>query len=455
MKHLIYNVAIALCLLLVPAIAVAQSDDCKQTYKVEKKDNLIRIAQNHGVSVEELLKANPKVNPDKRLKKGTLLCIPYTAAEREAQRLEAERLAREKAEAERRAYLSVPHPIGELHVACVLPFKEDKRATRMLEFYSGMMLAADSVEREGKTVKISAFHSGTTEAEMNNIIASGKLDHMNLIIGPVDEPQAAPLADFCRERGIRLVMPFATTGQVGLTNPLTYIVTDDQDDVQQRAARQAHALFPHANYIFVAAPNSDERGRNYVAALRALTGGATVENILLTAPTEEFAAALKADRQNVVVMNSIRESNLTKLLAKLDAAKGTHRVSLLGYPDYLAFSAKTETSLYRYDTHVYSNFYRNPSQRATQRVEAQYKRKFGKTMAETTPRFGLLGFDLGYYFIHGITAQGESFETIQHELRYNYLQHRFDFQHAAPDAGFINRHVFMVRFKPSRQIELR
>lgn len=442
-----------------PAGAQTQGDDCKLTYTVQKKDNLYRIALNHKVSVEELLAANPTVDPDKKLKKGSQLCIPYTAAEKAARKAAREKAEAERKAAERRAYLNTPHPVGHLRVAVVLPFKDgDARASRMLEFYSGMLIAADSVRHEGTKIDIYAFHSGTRREEMDNIIASGKLDNINLIVGPVDEVQAAPLVAFCQQKGIRLVLPFATTGQAGLDYPLSYIVTDDQDDVQQRAAALAHSLFAHANYIFVGATNSDERGRGYVRALMQAVQGASVHNVPFTASDEELAAAFVSGKQNVVVLNSIRETNLTRLITRLDALKETHsglRVSILGYPDYLAFSATTQSALHRYDTHVYSNFYRDAAARATSRVEAQYRRKFGKPMASSTPRFGLLGFDLGYYFMHGVAAQGESFETIQHQLTYNYLQHRFDFRRASASQGFINRCVVMVHFKANGGVELK
>lgn len=461
MKHLIYKVALALSLVFLPLAAMAQSRQVKEIYTIQKKDNLYRVALTHGISVEELVEANPEIDPGAKLKKGKTLRIPYTKEELAQMAAAAEKTAREKAEAERKAFLSVPHPVKKVRAAAILPFKDgDQRASRMLEFYSGMLVAVDSVKSEGTDVEISAYHSGTTLDDINKILADERLAKMDLIVGPLEEVQAQPLVDYCAARGIRLVMPFATTGTVGIDKPTTYVVTDEQEDVQTRAARLSVKQFGHANYIFVGCANSDERGRQYVSSLvKSLEGNAsTSHQLTLDATDAEWQAAIVGNRRNIVVMNSIRESNLQKLIATLDRftkAHGEAHISMLGYPDWLTFKAETQRGMFRYDAHVYSTFFRNAALKATQSVEAHYKKKFGKPMAASTPRFGLIGFDLGYYFLHGIAAQGASFEYLQSTLNFNYLQHRFDFQRAQEEGGFINRQVFLVCYKPTRQIVLK
>lgn len=435
--------------------------NCKEMYEVQKKDNLYRIALNHNLKVDELLAANPGLTEDSKLKKGSFLCIPYSKAEMAARKAAAEKAAAEKAAAERKAYLSVPHPMKSLRAAVILPFKDgDNRAQRMLEFYRGLLLAVDSIKTEGINVEVYAYHSGTTIADINAVIAKDEMKTMNVIFGPLDEVQAKPLNDFCRANKIRLVMPFATTGMIGVENPLTYIVTDDQDNVQDRAAQSVRSQIGVANYVVVNAANSDERGRQYVARMvRALQGsGSTIHNVQLDGSAADFAAAFDASKQNVVIMNSIRETNLKKLDALLDAYVATNkgvRISMLGYPDWLTFKDETLGGMFRYDSYVYSTFFRNNSLPAVKSVEANYQSKFGKAMGTSTPRFGLLGFDVGYYFLHGISACGESFENLQNTLPFKPLQHKLSFERIGENKGFVNRNVYLVRFKTNKKIELR
>ena len=56
---------------------------CKQTYEVKKKETLYSIAKQFDITVDELIAANPSIQPDKKdkIKKGQILCIPFTQAE--------------------------------------------------------------------------------------------------------------------------------------------------------------------------------------------------------------------------------------------------------------------------------------------------------------------------------------------------------------------------------------
>ena len=54
--------------------------NCRLMHKVKKKETLWGIAKQYGLTVEDLLKANPDIE-NKEIKKGMFLCIPYASSE--------------------------------------------------------------------------------------------------------------------------------------------------------------------------------------------------------------------------------------------------------------------------------------------------------------------------------------------------------------------------------------
>lgn len=59
----------------------AQTTKWKEIHKVKKKETIFGIARDNGITVEELVKANPEMaSPDYKLKKGETIFIPYPAA---------------------------------------------------------------------------------------------------------------------------------------------------------------------------------------------------------------------------------------------------------------------------------------------------------------------------------------------------------------------------------------
>ena len=146
-----------------PTPVVEEIPPCKETYEVKKKETLYSIAQRFGVSVDEIVAANPTIEPDKkdRIKKGQVLCIPFTQAELEAMRpVEVE---------EEEIVIKEPVPVN---FAVIMPFgldqqKKTREAITMIDFYEGIMLAVSEMKRDGVSGKVYAYD----EAQIDSVLA--------------------------------------------------------------------------------------------------------------------------------------------------------------------------------------------------------------------------------------------------------------------------------------------
>ena len=75
-----------------------------------------------------------------------------------------------------------------------------------------------------------------------------------------------------------------------------------------------------------------------------------------------------------------------------------------------------------------------------------YRRWYGKEMDERYPKFGMLGFDTGYFFLKGLARYGSSFEKNMQGLDLIPIQTGFKFKRVNNWGGFINKKVFFVHF---------
>ena len=58
--------------------ALAQVQNYKELHQVKRKETIFGIARENGLTIEELIKANPEMNtPGYELKKGDYIKIPY------------------------------------------------------------------------------------------------------------------------------------------------------------------------------------------------------------------------------------------------------------------------------------------------------------------------------------------------------------------------------------------
>ena len=90
----------------------------------------------------------------------------------------------------------------------------------------------------------------------------------------------------------------------------------------------------------------------------------------------------------------------------------------------------------------------------TTEFERSFVHHFGYGMAPTFPRYGMLGFDLGYYFMHGMAMLGDRFDQEQHTLRYQPVQHPFKFVKDPDTQGFANESTLIIHYSPEQTIDV-
>ncbi|MBQ0048795.1 MAG: LysM peptidoglycan-binding domain-containing protein [Bacteroidales bacterium] len=439
---------------------------CKEMYLIKKKDNLYRIALEYGLTIEEIVAANPELTPDSKLKKGEFLCIPFSKAE-----LEAMKAAQVQ---QQQTVVAQQQPVNDLrqtttkqkrsrmdhiNMGVVLPVKEGgELGSKMLEFYRGLLMAADSVKSQGVTVEVFAYHSGTNVDDMNFLLQKPALKKMDIIFGPLHREQAPTLSNFCKENEIRLVMPFSTTNNAGSDNPYVYQAGANSEAVRKSAADMVTGRFAGANFIILQTGQADDRGNQFTAEMKKQLKGRGVAVRTMTLGDEaSYEAALNSFCDNIIIPDASALSCTQTLCKQLHNYTQNHpefKVSLIGYPEWPTYNASTIAHYYALDTYAYSTFYRNAADYQTQRVEQSYKKAFRTEMGHYYPRYGLFGLDLGYFFLHGLAVKGDYFDEQQSGLHYTPCQSAFNFEQSAPNAAHKNQQVMLVHYKTNQQVEV-
>ena len=90
---------------------------------------------------------------------------------------------------------------------------------------------------------------------------------------------------------------------------------------------------------------------------------------------------------------------------------------------------------------------------ATENFEQSFSTNFHRPQGVTFPRYGMMGFDMGYYFLHGIWTLGNRFETEQQTLQYSPVQHAFRFIQDEAGSGYANHGLQLIHYMPEQSIE--
>ena len=443
------------------ATTTDQQKGWRTMHKVEKKETVFSISREYGISQEELIAANPELRSGK-LKKGSFLFIPYAKSEQpKAAPAPIAPPSNEELFSQSRTDTKVWDK--HLKAALLLPFTgengvRDEEQTRMLEFYEGFLMAVDSLKHQGVSMDIYTYDTKGSEQTVKQLLAGQQLKGMDVIFSPNHTATTQLLAEFARQHQIRLVVPFSNKVDQVFTNPQVYQINTPQSYLYSEVYEHFIRKFRKANVVFLSDGASKEK-EEFVKGMKdeLKANGIRFRQIQVSGEVDgvQVIAAMDTLNQNVFIPTSGSNTALIRLLPHLTLVRREHPhfdMQLFGYPEWQTYTSEHLASFYELDTYFYSSFYTNNLFPEAVRFIQSYRRWFSKDMRNTYPKFGMLGFDIGYFFLKGISVHGNQLEEKLAQMQLQPIQTGFKFERVNNWGGFINRKVFFVHF--SKDYEL-
>ena len=427
---------------------------CREMHRVKKKETLFSISRQYGISQEQLIAANPELRGSDKLKKGSLLCIPYTTPTETARPTEVptdKQLFNEAAQPAKRYQV--------IKAAVILPFLDvpQTESSRMTEYYEGFLMAVDSLKRTGVSIDLYTYNSGDEKSSIQPLLHREELKQMDIIFGPRHQEHIAPLANYCKKHDIRLVIPFTSKDNAVFSNPMVYQVNTPQSYLYSEVYDHFMRQFAQQQIIFIEAQEGSKEKAEFIKGLKEelATRGIATRSVSDEATSEELKQCLSTTKENLFVPTSGSNLTLIKILPQLVLTvreNPEQRIHLFGYPEWQTYTKDHLDAFFELDTYFYSSFYTNNLLPASIRFTSAYRRWYAKEMDDRYPKYGMLGFDTGFFFLKGMARYGNRFEEQMNQLELVPIQTGFKFTRVNNWGGFINRKVFFVHF--TRDYEL-
>lgn len=437
--------------ILIPAVSanpqLQQLGQCKTTHVVQKKESITSIADQYGVTVEDIFDANPFLGS--KIKKGTEICIPYTFAEKQ-QFKEQQAVIMQQIEEKRQESLVKYYDV--LKIAVIAPFalNETRRsieAQKITDFYKGFLMAVDSLKYKGVSCDIYAYEeTGNDGVSINNVLNQAMLKHVNMIIGPFRPANVARVARFARENKIMMVTPMSTKEYDLTSYENIYEISAPQDFVYNHVYDKFVSTYSSQNIIFMEM-NDAKNNVTFVSGLKSKLKSNGVPYISLN--IDEIAQikdTLMVDKHNLIIPSSGSEKALSTLCQKLNnhsAELESFNINLFGYPEWQTYSNQ-KSKLQKYNATFYTTFFANPTSSAVTQFNHSFTKWFRRDQVKAYPSYGLLGYDIGNYFIRGLNEYGSAFKT-ESKVKYNGLQTSFHFERMDNSGASLNNSLKFVR----------
>lgn len=431
---------------MVLSLPLSASAQTKVTHEVKKKETMYGIARMYGITVEELVQANPGMEqPDYQLKKGAILTIPVTPQQSTLQTVASQN--NDNTDVRNRA----------IRVGVMLPLHHvNNDGKRMIEYYRGLLMACDSLKKEGISVDIHAWNlpeNGDVKALLKDPAAA----RCDVIFGPLYSKFVSPLSDFVERNDIRLVIPFSIHAPELYSNRNIFQIYQVQNDIYETTARRCAEWFKDYHSIIVDCGDTTSTKGAFTFTYRRQLEVRDIPYSITSLKSSDnmFAKAFSKTKPNLVILNTGRSPELLSVFGRLSAIKAANpniQISMFGYTEWMMYMQYQSENFHKYNVHIPAPFFFNMQSPQTDLIQKNYRLIFGQDMMNSLPRFALTGFDHAVFFLRGLHKYGKTFDGAAGRFGYQPIQTPLKFERMG-NGGLQNRAYMFIHYKPDHTIE--
>jgi tetratricopeptide (TPR) repeat protein len=103
------------------------------------------------------------------------------------------------------------------------PSPAKKRNQIVLDFYEGMKLATDTLEKQGTRISLRAYDTERNVRKIQSILNSEELKNTDLMVGPFFQDENKTIQDFSLANRINVVNPFSNNSEIIGDNPYAFL----------------------------------------------------------------------------------------------------------------------------------------------------------------------------------------------------------------------------------------
>ena len=452
------------------------------TYEVKnKKETLYSISKQFGVSINEIIEANPYAQDG--IKKGDILQIPideknipktsgnelyhlvqpketiygickqYNISKedlfRRNPRLQTEGLKYGDtifiASAGKTLGNTTDDNTRTYKIAYLLPFsigekERNVNIERFIDFYRGSLIAMEDIKTSGVSLEVYTFDTQLGTSKTQEIVKSKLPKDIDLIIGPAYPEQITQVASFAKKNNIVQVVPFTSHISNSDRYAQQYQFNPVPNDLDKIVAANIFNKFKDNNIYMVYFSNEENEQSFYTLPeqLERLMKSKSVRYVKLNIndiSKDKIASIANNNKHNLMVIRQCQTSDFQELIDMFD--NNTRNITFVTEHNIFDYAQK-DKSLKNKDFVSYSLFNTAP----TNKYISSYNNYFPtRSKAQSTPNYDLLGYDITLYFCKALQPNKQLIFPQDVALQ----QSTFNF--TKQNNAFLNTGCFIYRLK--------
>ena len=410
-----------------------------EEYVVKPKETIYSIANDYGISEQELISLNPELK--RGIKQGMILRVPKGQRKEPVKKEQGNLLKTINTNARKQLALLLPFNISKIESDTInstqARLKKDKFLNLTLDFYSGALMAIDSAKVLGMNVDIKILDSQETKNSSNvaTLVQQNNLQNMDAIVGPFYQSNVEKLVELLEPTKTPVISPLSK--EIGKKYTNLY-----QSMPSAEFLRNSIFDFMKAKNGNIIAVVDTKKGsvKQYIQEMQ--------PNVRIAGLSEKgtfVADSLKVlfqkDKLNYVVLASESTGMILATTNAMLAAQKDYQVQLviLEQNDTFDFEEISLTRLTKLKL-LYPSLSRpNESDEAN-----QFDVKYKKVNKITPNQYAIRGFDVTFDTLLRLSQDNTFEETIQTSPS-EQIENKFDYVQNAT-YGYTNNGIYILYY---------
>ena len=337
-----------------------------------------------------------------------------------------------------------------------MPVQISARSEQFISFYEGVLLAVDSLKNQGYKVNLKVFDTERSAEKMYTMVDEIDRFHPDLIIGPVYGSVYKALMDDLTNKNIPVIYPLSSRSEeFGVypdfiqVNPSMKALTVAMSDWLREEAEEANLVC--LNLTGNEVSHSDlEDIRLFKEYMHRIGSMNFYDWNTSAVPLDGLRLQLLPDRENIIILPTTKEAEVSKRLPVLSALTDGYRITVVGFPEWQAFTSVDHETYFKLNTKIFTYSYVDNTTEPAKRFALKYRKYF-----YTEPNnLAYKAFDMSLYFIElAAKYRDRTLDALEFYPRNGDFS-RFYFQKMEGQAGKENQGFYIVNFGSDYRLKI-
>lgn len=329
-----------------------------------------------------------------------------------------------------------------------------RESENFLEFYEGVLLAVDSLQRAGMQIRLHVFDTRQKADSIREVIHSPQFLETDLIIGPVYPQVQDEVADIAAKNRIPFISPLSSQSRKLEHNPYYFQVNPSREFLAEKTAELITEEYFNSNFVVIKTSHS---------------GGSTEEKVIDIVREKMLGAGylghpqgmrfniydfekegpfglsriFSHEKENVVFVASMNEGDLSVVLSNINNLGEEYSITLIGSNRYEQFHSITDEFFHNLKLQYIAPYWVDYSHPETIR----FLKKFREHFHIEPGNFGMQGYDVAFFFLNALKNYGKDFEECLMYQQVHLSQGNYRFEKVSRFGGYMNQGVSVISYE--------